>query len=659
MKQVTSLPFPWRRELITAVCKLALRNFLKLSTSSALSARLPNPACILSNHYNFNLPRGVLEGLFPRPQAAKLNISPTLQYSFNQNSHHPYDNISSMSSNSGGIGLTLIGGIQSVAAILPLLFTQQCADHVSSALTRGYLYAAASPLSIFGSLGVAIMGLKTLIACFSFGDIEGAKILGKMGFEPQGENLSLIMVEAGKGGRYIIETRMDDLIKDLYIDKNRIIGVSHKSDAWNVKMMTTTALLCAFSIAPYIYLNQGVDNLEESTTWVLFPVLRSTGGFITAILIQLLIQRRITTLSNQYLQVVKRDQQRNVDVEAAGDTKKMVTITWSIATTWLLLCVLLISLAASVVGYMGCCFSIVKNSASTIGPVGWLCLEAGLSVVRLVICGWNPTRDDSPPLEIILELDTYEHNPLLTCSKDDEEILQHKVLPLTPSQDFMKIITSFAGLIEPFNNPDLSLFYTLTRNRLSEKSVKSGEWNLYITVFDLKEHTTRVYTRDNERDIFYSTKTDSRLINVKLDVEINAQMNPKGDPVFTDNNNLKSLRKHHQSILESIHYRLDGQGDVSKPYAIENNWTMKVEDTIIGRTLQRLREENGDAPYHGYFVHPSIERERRLLDEKHVEWVTSGMEMITKETKERFQGKSEVEYQILQGRDASSKGFRY
>ena len=92
MKQVTSLPFPWRRELITAVCKLALRNFLKLttplSTSSALSARLPNPACILSNHYKFNLPRGVLEGLFPRPQAAKLNISPTLQYSFNQNSHH-------------------------------------------------------------------------------------------------------------------------------------------------------------------------------------------------------------------------------------------------------------------------------------------------------------------------------------------------------------------------------------------------------------------------------------------------------------------------------------------------------------------------------------------------------------------------------------------
>ena len=130
-----------------------------------------------------------------------------------------------MSSSGGGIGSTLTGGIQDVAAILPLLGTEQCSIQVSSALTQGYLYAAATPMSIFGSLGVVSAGFKTLIACFSFGGIEGAKILGNMGFEPQGENLSLIMVEAGKGknaGHYIIETRMDELIKELNIDKNRI-----------------------------------------------------------------------------------------------------------------------------------------------------------------------------------------------------------------------------------------------------------------------------------------------------------------------------------------------------------------------------------------------------------------------------------------------------
>ena len=205
-----------------------------------------------------------------------------------------------MSSGAGGIGSTLTGGIQDIAAFLPLLGTEQCSIHVSSALTRGYLYAASAPMSIFGSLGVVSAGFRTLVACFASGNIEGAKILGNMGFEPQGENLSLIMVEGGKGenkGRYIIENRIDALIDELNIDKNRVTGVSHKSAAWNVKMIATTALLCALSITPYIYLNLGANklNLKKGTMWV-FPILRSTGGFITATLIQLLIQRRITTI---------------------------------------------------------------------------------------------------------------------------------------------------------------------------------------------------------------------------------------------------------------------------------------------------------------------------------------------------------------------------
>ena len=255
-----------------------------------------------------------------------------------------------MSTSGGGIGSTLTTGIQDIAAILPLLGTEQCSAQVSSALTRGYLYAAATPMSIFGSLGVVRAGCKTLIACFSFGSIDGAKILGNIGFEPQGENLSLIMVEPGKGknkGRYIIETRMDELIKELNIDKNRITGVSYKSAGWNIKMMTTSALLCAFSIVPYIYLNQVPNHLEKSTTWS-FPIVRAAGGFITVTLIQLLLQRRITTLADQYL--VRRGPLPNPDVEAAIDMKKHHEMD---ALTWLLLCLLLIGLVSSVAGYVG------------------------------------------------------------------------------------------------------------------------------------------------------------------------------------------------------------------------------------------------------------------------------------------------------------------
>ena len=504
---------------------------------------------------------------------------------------------------SSGFGSTLISGIQDIAAIIPLLGTEQCSIQVSSALTQGYLHAAASPMSIFGSLGVVRAGFKTLVACFSFRSIEGAKLLGNMGFEPQGENLSLIMFEAGKGkntGRYIIESRMDDLIKELNIDRNRITGISHKSAFWNVKMMATTALLCAISITPYIFLNLAANNLNKSTTWV-FPVLRSTGGFITATLIQVLIQQRVTTLSRQHL--VKKLPNIN-DVEAAVEPGAMKKHQMN-AHTWLLECLLLIGLVASVVGYVGC-FIIVQNSTSTIGPVSWLCLEAGLALIRLAIWAWNPTRDSAPPLKIILELDKYQ--PLPTCNKYNDEILENKVLPLTRARDFLKIVTSFTGLIQPFSNPDLSLYYTLTRKRPSKESDSDmdteledvekhqfGEQSLYITVFDYKERTTRVYTRDNEKETFYSTQSDAPLVDIRhslLEVEIDTEIDPNGDPIYSDSNNLYSLRKHYRSILERIHYRL-GAGDVTEPYSIENSWTMKVEDTTIS-TLQRLREENRD-----------------------------------------------------------------
>ena len=591
-------------------------------------------------------------------------------------------------SSSGGIGSTLTGGIQDIAGILPLLGTEQCSVQVSSALSRGYLYAAATPMSIFGSLGVVSAGVQTLVACFSFRGIEGAKILGNMGFEPQGENLSLIMVETGKGvtaGTYIIETRIKKLIKELNIDESRITGVSHKSAAWNVKMIAATALLCAVSIAPYIYLNQLPNDLTNSTIWV-FPVLRATGGFMTTTLIQLLIQQRIATLFNQYL--VKQDQQPNKDVEAAVTKKHPSQMD---ARTWLLLFLLLIGLVASVAGYVGS-FSVVQNSATTIGPLSWLCLESGLSVMRLAIWAWNPTSDDAPPLEIILELDEYEHKPLPTCNKDNEEILRCKVLPLTRAEDFLKIITSFAGPIEPFSNPDLSLYYTLTRKRPSKESAdvdnesenaeedaednesedaenhKLGERILYITVFDHKERTTRVYTGVKEKDTFYSTKT-APIINVGhflLEVEIDTKINDlKGDPVSSNIDILNSLRKHHRSILEHIQYRL-GVGDVTKQYPIENSWTMKVEDTIS--TLKRLRKENGDnwkktvekgreeernegrneesLLIFDYFMHSTIEGDRRLLDEKRVEWIARRMETITEETKEMFEGEMDLEHRV-------------
>ena len=102
---------------------------------------------------------------------------------------------------SGGIGSTLTGGIQDIAVILPLLGTEQfhvrskSAQHLHDDIFTRLQHLCLS-LEVSGMVSA---GLKTLVACFSLGDIEGAKILGNMGFELQGANLSLIMVKAGKG----------------------------------------------------------------------------------------------------------------------------------------------------------------------------------------------------------------------------------------------------------------------------------------------------------------------------------------------------------------------------------------------------------------------------------------------------------------------------
>ncbi|KAF9259917.1 hypothetical protein L218DRAFT_630707 [Marasmius fiardii PR-910] len=66
--------------------------------------------------------------------------------------------------NKQNFGDTLSGGIQDISALLPLLGTEQCERHAGSALDKGFLYAAATPLSIFGSLGVAKTAYVTLIA---------------------------------------------------------------------------------------------------------------------------------------------------------------------------------------------------------------------------------------------------------------------------------------------------------------------------------------------------------------------------------------------------------------------------------------------------------------------------------------------------------------
>ncbi|KAJ6451446.1 hypothetical protein C8R45DRAFT_916601, partial [Mycena sanguinolenta] len=96
----------------------------------------------------------------------------------------------------GSFGGTLSSGIQDISAILPLLGTEQCEMHVGSALrgggNGGYLYAAITPISIFGSLDAAKAAFKIMLASMpSF----GARILRHMGFDLSGDAAVMLSLE--------------------------------------------------------------------------------------------------------------------------------------------------------------------------------------------------------------------------------------------------------------------------------------------------------------------------------------------------------------------------------------------------------------------------------------------------------------------------------
>ncbi|KAJ7909321.1 hypothetical protein B0H13DRAFT_1616630, partial [Mycena leptocephala] len=111
-------------------------------------------------------------------------------------------------------GTTISSGIQDISAILSLFGTEQCELHVGSALcgggSGGYLYAAITPVSIFGSLGVAKAAFSIFLTSLPF----GARKLKHMGFEPKGDVVAATLLD---GDRYVAETRLLRLLDKHYI----------------------------------------------------------------------------------------------------------------------------------------------------------------------------------------------------------------------------------------------------------------------------------------------------------------------------------------------------------------------------------------------------------------------------------------------------------
>jgi hypothetical protein len=205
-------------------------------------------------------------------------------------------------------GGALTNGIQDISALLPLLGTEQCEIHVGSALSGGFFYASATSLSLFGILGIAKAGIKTLIVSINVSfwrwRLVGSVLAKDAGLEPSGKNLALIMVETGgKKKCHPAETQITAALATHHIeDVNKIrVESNNGRTLWNVLMMICTAIACIFSFTPYVYLNIRGGNSDPNWRKWLYPVIKAVGCFFTTTTIQFIIQIRLLAIVNSRL----------------------------------------------------------------------------------------------------------------------------------------------------------------------------------------------------------------------------------------------------------------------------------------------------------------------------------------------------------------------
>jgi len=159
-----------------------------------------------------------------------------------------------------------------------------------------------------------------------------------------------------------------------------------------------------------------------------------------------------------------------------------------IFTSWIILS---LSLPATVAGYIGC-FTLVSGSHGN-GPLIWLLLEAGLSIIRILVWAWNPSFDERTGITLGLKL--VDDQPLVTTEKDVDVIKQtgENTLSLVPERQFLEWITSYTGPLEQFHSSEnLALYFTLTGKRAERKY-------LYLTAFDINKRNAVTLHWDSER----------------------------------------------------------------------------------------------------------------------------------------------------------------
>ncbi|TEB15823.1 hypothetical protein FA13DRAFT_821115 [Coprinellus micaceus] len=180
--------------------------------------------------------------------------------------------------NATGIVRIASGGIQNLAALIPLITTVLCEKHVTKALKGGLLYAAVAPMTIFGSLGIAKAGFIALCVTIDYRFFHGPALLKNAGFPPRGMGKLFLHVKHNKHHLYKAEDKLRTILSKKKVTEVKVNLWSWDFWRWNIRLALFTTLMCSIGFLPYIFLILFfLSERSFHTTWI-FPILRLFGS---------------------------------------------------------------------------------------------------------------------------------------------------------------------------------------------------------------------------------------------------------------------------------------------------------------------------------------------------------------------------------------------
>ena len=541
------------------------------------------------------------------------------------------------------LGSTLSGGVQDISALLPLLGTTQCEKHAGSSLQRGYLYAAAAPLSIFGSLGLVQAGFAIGLASTPSYHGFGARLLKDAGFEPTGEVAKMITLDKKQ---YLAETRLQNALDSLHVDNPHALKIAIKEPRrtaqWNLCLIFFSLLAAALNLIPYLHFIIRHDTSRNMLAW-LFPLVRASGGSFCVVAGQLLLQRRILTILGHriaYLGINQKLKQNKFRVDRMrifphersiwrtarrvfkprfwkrDSNEEKDPILWCDTATseqclWDLLCymkslpagnvdleklaqcipgapesgtsaveylqknyfggqfvenfyqtVIFIGILASVVGYIGC-FSLVQDETATAtGRYLWVGLEALMSMIRMIIWASNPLYDDSPGLELSLQLSDKPPPSLHYVDENPSQVIfGSRTLPVVDGRSFVAAFISYCGSIPHLNVESIATYYIRCKKRI------------YMVFLDMKRNQVFLRSPIEDKDktpfTLHYASMDAREMMVTYEVDATV---PTSDPVRAQKSLLQELSMHCDFVTTALNERCERCEDDDLVHPITMDW---------------------------------------------------------------------------------------